>query len=118
MTENNPKPKLVDVQVPEQVANVARLRLEMLREYEQQADGVATTTLAMVARKAVLEWTPPSKPPPKRTRPKVPTPTRPFRFHAPEKLYEQQKEAIHSSGRSVAGVVKDALVRFARTGKY
>jgi hypothetical protein len=117
VTENNPARKLVDVQVSEAVAAAAKLRLEMLRAYEEQADGVATTTLAMVARKAVLEWAPPNKPPSKRTR-KAATPTRPFRFHAPAKLYEDQKNAIHASGGSVAGVVQAALTRFAYTGKY
>jgi hypothetical protein len=42
----------------------------------------------------------------------------PFRFTLPTASYAEIKSKIHSCGLSVAGVVQDALEKFARTGKY
>lgn len=114
----DPHVKLVDTAVLETVHGAATARLALIRAAEVEATGVATTTLAMVARKALVTWSPPKDPPTGKRPMRRGAAIRPFRFHAPLSAYLEKKAAIHAAGQSVAGVVQDALERFARTGKY
>ena len=143
--------KLVDAEIRTLVLEAARARLTLVREQELQEFGAASTTLALVARNALLKWKPPKSlraavPPRKATTDEIRAWAKEqgrndhtgrvskelrrayteahglqvtaLRFSMPTDSYDTIRDALHAHGLSVAGVIQQALERFARTAKY
>lgn len=112
--------RLVDMTILADVHEVATLQLAIIRERERREVGAPYTTLAEVARSAILNWKPPKNPPAGPVK-------RPFRRGKAEQRlrftiglerYNAQKKAMADAGVSVTGVVQTALEKFGRTGRF
>lgn len=60
--------RTVDVEVSKVVLDAAYARLELVREDEKARTGTSSTTMATVARQALLSWKPPKNPGPRKHR--------------------------------------------------
>jgi hypothetical protein len=116
----NEDTRLVDMTILADVHEVASLQLALVRDRERRELGAPRTTLAEVARTAVLNWRPPKNAPAtpvKRPFRRGKAEQR-FRFNIGVERYDAQKAAMEKAGVSVTGVVQSALEKFGRTGRF